>query len=218
MSPVRLLLVDDADGYRQGLRLLLRTTSVAEVVGEATNGRNAIDRAHRLRPDVVLMDLEMPVMDGVEATRRLTAELPAIRVLALTTFDDDHLVFGALRAGAAGYLLKDATPAELFDAIAAVARGESWLHPNVAAKVVAEFARLSRRRPAHGAVAPDPGLSTREVEVLRVLSTGASNKEIATALYISEGTVKNHLTHVFDKLGVTDRVQAALSARDLGLV
>jgi DNA-binding NarL/FixJ family response regulator len=164
------------------------------------------------------MDLHMPVLDGIGATRRLRVEQPAVRVLALTTFDDDEDVFAALRAGALGYLLKDVSGDRLVEAVLAAARGESVLQPSVAAKVVARVARMAddvpRPRPQP---LVDP-LTEREVEVLRLLAEGASNREIAAALYLAEGTVKNHVTAVLAKLGVRDRTQAALRARALELI
>jgi DNA-binding NarL/FixJ family response regulator len=220
MNPIRVLLVDDQALFREGLRTLLSLTPDLEIVGEAGHGGEALERAKALRPHVVLMDLRMPVMGGVEATRRLRASLPECQIIVLTTFDDDEEVFAALRAGAAGYLLKDAPSPKLVDAIRAAARGETFLQPSIAAKVVAEFNRLSRARPA----APPPlaplvePLSDRECEVLQHLARGMSNKEIAAALNLAEGTVKNHLSNIFGKLGVLDRTQAALKAREMGLL
>jgi DNA-binding NarL/FixJ family response regulator len=211
----RVLIADDQELFREGLRKVLEANGV-EVVGEAADGESAVRLAGDRAPDVVLMDLRMPVMDGVAATRQI-AQLPrAPRVVALTTFDDDASVFDALRAGALGYLLKDTQSAKLIEAIELAARGHAWLQPSVAAKVVSEFARTV---PAPGKrdVAADLGLSEREVAVLRQLAGGASNKEIAVALRIAEGTVKNHVTNIFGKLKVHDRTQAALRARELGL-
>jgi DNA-binding NarL/FixJ family response regulator len=189
-----------------------------EVVGEAANGDEALRRAAELGPDVVLMDLRMPVLDGIAATRRLRAEQPAVRVIALTTFDDDDEVFAALRAGAVGYLLKDVSSERLVEAVLAAARGESVLQPSVAAKVVARFAQLPDADPAPR---PQPlvvPLSGRELDVLRLLAEGRTNREIAAALFLAEGTVKNHVTNVLAKLGARDRTQAALRARALGLL
>jgi DNA-binding NarL/FixJ family response regulator len=213
MSPIRVLIVDDQALFREALRTLLALRSELEVVGEAGNGWEALTRAAETRPDVVLMDMKMPGLDGVGAIRRLRVQSPDAKVVVLTTFDDDELVFEGLRAGAAGYLLKDASAERLLEAILAVASGQSFLQPAVAAKVVAEFSRLSTR-PAESV---DKLLSERELEVLRMLARGASNKEIASALFLAEGTIKNHITNVLTKLGVTDRTQAALKARDLGL-
>jgi len=217
LSRVTVLLVDDQSLFREGLRTLLSVERGVEVVGEAGDGEAAVRLAVRLRPQVVLMDLRMPVLGGVEATRRLRAEAPASRVLVLTTFDDEDDVFDALRAGAAGYLLKDAPRDKLVEAIRAAARGESFLQPSIAAKVVAEFSRMTPpARPPGRPPLVEP-LSERELEVLRHLALGKSNKEIAAALGIAEGTAKNHMTNILGKLGVLDRTQAALRARELGL-
>lgn len=215
---IRVLLVDDQALFREGLRTLLGMQPGLKVVGEAANGEEALRLAAKLRPQVVLMDLRMPVLDGVTATRRLREEQPDCRVIVLTTFDDDEYVFEGLRAGAVGYLLKDVPSEKLVEAIRAAARGESFLQPSVAAKVIAEFARLAeqaRTKPVPKLVEP---LSERELEVLRLVARGASNKEIAAALFITEGTVKNHLTSILGKLGARDRTQALLKAQELGLV
>jgi DNA-binding NarL/FixJ family response regulator len=214
---IRILLVDDQALFREGLRTLLSVQPGLEVVGEAGNGEEALRLAATLRPDVVLMDLHMPVLDGVAATRRLRESWPDCRVIVLTTFDDDEYVFEGLRAGAAGYLLKDVPSDKLVEAIKATAHGESFLQPSVAAKVVAEFARMAERAPSRSESLVE-SLSDREVEVLRLVAAGKTNREIASALVIAEGTVKNHVTSILGKLGVRDRTQAALKARDLGLV
>ena len=217
MSAVRVLVVDDQALFREALTTLLGARPEVEVVGEAGNGHQALERAAALQPDVVLMDLHMPVLDGIAAIRRLRAEQPGVRVLALTTFDDDEDVFAALRAGAAGYLLKDVSSDRLVEAVLSAARGESVLQPSVAAKVVARFAQLDdapRSRP-QPLVVP---LSDRELDVLRLLADGRSNREIAAALFLAEGTVKNHVTNVLGKLGARDRTQAALRARALDLL
>ena len=214
--PIRLLLVDDQALLRESLGLLLSVQPDLCVVGEAANGEEALRQAAALRPDVVLMDMRMPVLDGVAATRRLLAADARPRVVALTTFDDDEYVFEALRAGAAGYLLKDVSGEKLVEAVRAAARGESFLQPSVAAKVVAEFARLAPSGPRGSQPLAEP-LSDRELEIVRLVTTGASNREIAAELFIAEGTVKNHLTSILSKLGVRDRTQAALKARELGI-
>ncbi len=216
MGRIRIVLVDDQAMFREGLRTLLATQPDFEVVGEAANGGEALRLCATCQPEVVLMDLRMPVLDGVAATRQLHALYPDVRVIVLTTFDDDEDIFEGLRAGALGYLLKDASSAKLFEAVRAAARGESFLQPSVATKVVAEFARLVEQAPR--IEAPVTALSERELAVLHLVAQGASNKEIATTLFIAEGTVKNHLTSILAKLEVHDRTQAALKARELGLL
>jgi DNA-binding NarL/FixJ family response regulator len=225
---IRVLLADDQGLFREGLRTLLSVQADVEVVGEAANGEEAVALAQEVRPDVVLMDVQMPLLDGVAATRRLQHALPASRVILLTTFDDDEYVFEGLRAGAVGYLLKDTPSARLLEAIRAAARGESFLQPSVAAKVVAEFTRMAElarragRAPTEGGpraaqALPEP-LTERELEILRLVAGGASNKEIAGQLFLAEGTVKNHVTSLLGKLGVNGRMQAANRARELGLL
>jgi len=215
--PIRILLVDDQALFREGLNTLLSVQPDFEVVGEASNGEEALRLAAQLQPHVVLMDLRMPVLDGVTATRRLRTLLPDCRVIVLTTFDDDEFVFDGLRAGAVGYLLKDVSSDKLFEALRAAARGEYFLLPSITAKVIEEFARVSpvARVPVEPLVDP---LSAREIEILRLVATGASNKEIAEMLVIAEGTVKNHLTNILAKLSAKDRLQAVLKARELGLL
>lgn len=217
MKRIKILLVDDQPLFREGLRTLLSVHSDFEIVGEAGNGEEAIKLARIHQPAVVLMDLQMPVLDGVTATRQLKAEQSECRVIVLTTFDDDDNVFEGLRAGAVGYLLKDAPSEKLSEAIRLAARGESFLQPSVAAKVVAEFARLTGETKAHAAPLVEP-LSEREHEILILIANGASNREIARRLFLAEGTVKNHITNILGKLGVRDRTQAALKAKEMGLV
>jgi DNA-binding NarL/FixJ family response regulator len=217
MKSIKILLVDDQPLFREGLRTLLTVHSDFDVVGEAGNGEEALRLVRSLRPAVVLMDLQMPVLDGVAATRRLHEEQPDCRVIVLTTFDDDETVFDGLRAGAVGYLLKDAPSEKLAEAIRVAARGETFLQPSVAAKVVAEFARLTRKSGASAGSLTEP-LSERELEILRLIAKGASNREIAGLLFLAEGTVKNHVTNILGKLDVRDRTQAAIKAKDSGLI
>lgn len=219
-AAIRILLVDDQALFRESLALLLDTQPDLEVVGEAANGEAALAQAAALRPAVVLMDLRMPILDGVETTRRLRARYPDMQVIALTTFDDDVDVLAALRAGAIGYLLKDVSGATLFEAVRAAVRGESLLPPAIATKLVASITRMAQP-PQAPPTAPQPlaqPLSERELEIVQLLGRGATNREIAAALVLAEGTVKNHLTNILGKLGARDRAQAALIARDLGLI
>jgi len=216
--PVRVLVVDDQTLFREALTTLLGVRDEVEVVGAVGDGAQALEAVALLRPDVVLMDLRMPVLDGVATTRRLAVEHPDVRVLVLTTFDGDDEVFPALRAGAVGYLLKDATASRLVEAVQAAARGESVLQPSVASKLIARVSQLPDP-PAVPRPQPlvDP-LTERELDVLRAVADGLSNREAAALLFLSEGTVKNHVTNVLAKLGVRDRTQAALRARALGLL
>ena len=213
---IRLLLVDDQELVRAGLRLILSAENDLEVVGEAPDGRAGVEAARTLTPDVVLMDVRMPVMDGIEATRRLAAD-GDYRVLALTTFEDDEVLWGVIEAGSAGFVLKDAPAADLVGAIRVTARGGSWLDPRVADRVLT----VLRRNP--GAVAsadenPVEPLTERELEVLRLVATGANNAEVAESLYLSERTVKGHISAIFAKLGVRDRAAAIIRAYDAGIV
>jgi DNA-binding NarL/FixJ family response regulator len=211
----RVLVVDDQALFREGLCALLASDARIDVVGQAANGLECLRQLASARPDVILLDLRMPELDGVQTIRRLRDLGSSARVVVLTTFDDDQLVFEALREGALAFLLKDASSEEIVDAICEAAAGRGRLDPAVTHKVVGEFARMARRLDdAPGDVV---GLSRREVDVLRRLAGGATNKEIANALHIAEGTVKNHVTSIFAKLEVSDRAQAAARARQLGL-
>jgi DNA-binding NarL/FixJ family response regulator len=214
---IKILLVDDQALFREGLRILLSSQPDFDVVAEAANGEEALRQAAVHRPDIVLMDLRMPVLDGVAATRRLHELYPSCRVIALTTFDEDEYIFEGLRAGAFGYLLKDVPSQKLFEAIHAASRGEYFLMPSVTARVMAEFSRLPRSQPAQAAPIPSP-LSEREKQILKMVARGASNKEIAEELVIAEGTVKNHLSNIFDKLEARDRMQAVLKSKELGIL
>ena len=212
-----IVIADDQALFREGLRTLLSTRPDMEVVGEAANGEDVVTLVEQLRPNVVLMDLRMPKVDGVQATARLHERCPEIPVLVLTTFDDDANLFGALRAGAAGYLLKDVSSETLVSAIHAATRGESFLQSTVTGRVVAAFARLMESGGPKAAALVVP-LSAREREIVSLLGNGASNKEIADRLNLAEGTIKNHVTNILTKLDVRDRTQAALRARQLGIV
>jgi DNA-binding NarL/FixJ family response regulator len=217
VSRIRLLLVDDQSLFREALRTLLSLQPDFEIVAEADNGRRGIELAEATRPDVVLMDLRMPVLGGVGATRAIVQALPATRVVVLTTFDEDEEVVAAMRAGAVGYLLKACSADRLFEAVRAASRGTFVLESSVGEKLMRELNRRGTvpERPVSAPLV-DP-LSDREIDVLRLLASGCSNKEIGSQLGIAEGTVKNHMTNVLGKLGVLDRTQAALRARELGL-
>lgn len=215
---IRVLLADDQALFREGLDTLLSIHKDIQVIGQANNGQEAVDLALKLHPDVILMDMQMPVMNGISATRRVKQSLSDCRVIVLTTFTDKETIFDALRAGAVGYLLKDVGSAQLADAIRRTARGESILDPSVAAKVVAEFSRVSSLVTVASSEVLSEPLSEREIELLGLIASGSNNKEIAEILFITEGTVKNHITHILGKLGVRDRTQAALKAKELGLV
>jgi DNA-binding NarL/FixJ family response regulator len=214
---IRILLVDDQRLMREGLRILLELEPDLEIAGEATDGQEALDTFAEIEPDVVLMDVRMPGMDGVEATWRLRERWPSARVIILTTFDDDEYVFEGLRAGARGYLLKDVSGHDLAQAVRTVAAGGALIEPSVARKVVAEFARMAppSRQPDDGLAEP---LSEREREILQLVAQGLTNREIADRLSLAQGTVKNYVTIILQKLGVRDRTQAALRARELGML
>ena len=217
MSKIRVVIADDQTLFRQGLRTLLSAQQEIEVVGEAENGAQALDVIAEHTPDVVLMDVEMPIMSGVAATRHVREEYPDCQVVILTTFDDDDYVFEGLQAGALGYLLKDTPADKLVEAIRIAARGESFLQPSIAAKVVSEFSRLSDITAQYKNQIDEP-LTSREMEILRLIVQGLTNLEIAERLVITEGTVKNHVTAILGKLDVPDRTQAALRAKALGIV
>jgi DNA-binding NarL/FixJ family response regulator len=210
---VRVIVADDQSMVRAGFRMLLAGESDIEVVAEASNGLEAVEKANRLRPTVVLMDIRMPELDGLEATRRILAGDDTVKVLILTTFDLDEYVYEALRAGASGFVLKDDPPEQLISAIRVVAGGNALLSPAVTKRVIRRFTRLPR---------PDPprrfkDLTEREVDVFRLIARGFSNAEIGEELYISDTTVKTHITHILQKLELRDRVQAVVLAFEAGL-
>ena len=222
MAEITVLIVDDQGLMREGLATLLSLAPDLRVVGQAGDGVEAIALARQVRPNVILMDVQMPRMDGVTATQTIRAELPQTQVIILTTFDDDEYVRNGLRAGACGYMLKNTPSEHLAEAIHAAARGESPISPSIARKLVAEYARQNTpaNRPARIELDPSSpdALSEREMEILRALASGMSNREIADKLFITEGTVKNHVSNILAKLGVRDRTQAVLKAKENGWV
>lgn len=211
---IRVLVVDDQPLVRSGFRMVIEERADLELVGEATDGVQALELARELEPDVILMDVRMPNLDGVEATRRLVEAGTHARILVLTTFDLDEYVYAAIRAGASGFLLKDVEPADLVDAIRVVAAGNSLFGPAATERLVARFAQ----QPAPGAARSLDELTDREKEILTLLATGLSNAELAERLFLSETTVKTHVSSILRKLRVRDRVQAVIAAYDAGLV
>jgi DNA-binding NarL/FixJ family response regulator len=217
VTPISILLVDDHPLFRKGLASLLAANPDFQVVGEAANGLEALDQARTLRPDVVLMDVHMPACDGLQATRRLREEAPGPRVVMLTVSDEDEDLFEAIRSGAQGYLLKNLHPEELFALLRGVMKAEAPISPAVATKLLAEFAKQGNP-PRPTTLSPEPApLTAREREILQLVAAGRSNKEIAAALYITEGTVKNHLHNILEKLHLENRVQAAAYALREGI-
>ena len=210
---IRVLVADDQSMVRAGFRLLLSNEQDIEVVAEARDGLEAVDKAARYRPTVVLMDIRMPELDGLEATRRILATDDTARILILTTFDLDEYVYEALRAGASGFVLKDDPPEQLLAAIRTVAGGDALLSPGVTKRVIKQFTRIPRPVPPKEL----DDLTAREQEILRLIATGLSNAEIGEQLYISETTVKTYVTHILQKLGLRDRVQAVVLAYQTGL-
>jgi len=212
---IRVLLVDDQALVRGGFRMILRPEPDIEVVGEAGDGDQAVAATARLEPDVVLMDVRMPVLDGIEATRRIVARHPGVRVLILTTFDLDEHVYDALEAGASGFVLKDIEPERLPEAVRVVAAGDALLAPSVTRRLIGEFARQRPRAQPAGRIEE---LTEREAEVLAHLARGLTNQEIAAALHVGETTVKTHVAHLLGKLALRDRVQAVIHAYETGIV
>jgi DNA-binding NarL/FixJ family response regulator len=213
---IRILVADDQALVRGGFRMILEAQDDIEVVAEAEDGVQAVGQTRELRPDVVLMDVRMPILDGIAATRQIVGEDADARVLVLTTFDRDEIVYEALKAGASGFLLKSVPPAKLADAVHTVAAGEALLAPSVTRRLVEQFVR---RPPPGQAVPPEvTALTDREREVLQLIARGHSNSEIAARLVVSEATVKTHVNHVFSKLDLRDRIQAVVLAYETGLV
>jgi two-component system, NarL family, response regulator LiaR len=210
---IRVLITDDQAIVRKGIQALLATEPHIEVAGEAENGKDAIRQVEKLQPDVILMDLQMPEMDGIEAIGHITASRPNARILVLTSFATDDKVFPAIKAGALGYLLKDSSPEELIQAIQQVHRGESSLHPTIARKVLQELSRP----PAPQQIPTSEPLTEREVDVLRLVARGLGNQQIADQLIISEATVRTHVSNILSKLHLASRTQAALYALQKGL-
>jgi len=215
MTAVKLLIVDDHAVVRDGLRVMLDRREEFVVVGEAENGLEAVAKVRELDPDVILMDLRMPELNGVEAMRQIRAENSEAKFLVLTTYDTDEYIFDAIEAGAKGYLLKDASREDLFQAISAVHRGESLVQPGVASRVLDRLAQLTRQA---GQAAEPQLLSDRELEVLQLMASGAANKQIASDLTISESTVKTHVTNIFQKLDVNHRTEAVTKAMSKGII
>ena len=212
MAAIRVLIVDDHTVVRDGLSAMLEREEDITVVGEAENGVTGVEQADRLLPDVVLMDLRMPELDGVGAMRRIREDHPEVNFLVLTTFDTDEDIYDAIEAGAKGFLLKDASREDLFKAVRAVARGESLIEPGIAARVLNRFAQLTRES------APQELLSERERQVLDLLAKGSANKEIAASLSLSESTIKTHVANIFQKLEVNDRTSAVTQALQRGII
>ena len=215
MENIRVLIVDDHAVVRDGLTSMLNREKDITVIGEATNGLEAVERARALRPEVILMDLRMPEMDGVEAMRKIREDTPDTKFLVLTTFDTDEYIFDAIEAGANGYLLKDTSREELFKAVRAVHQGESLIEPGVASRLLTRFAQLSRKE---GQGTDTENLSEREIEVLQQMARGSPNKEIAKDLVISESTVKTHVANIFQKLEVKGRTEAVTQALQRGII
>ncbi|WP_030717647.1 response regulator [Streptomyces sp. NRRL S-237] len=216
---VRVLLVDDQPLVRSGLRVLMADTADLEVVGEAGTGTDGVRLAAELRPDVVLMDIRMPGMDGIEATGLITAQAEDVKVLVLTTFDEDDHVYGALRAGASGFAVKDMAVEEILAAIRVIAAGDALIAPGVTRRLIADFVRApGTTAPEARAPRPVVGITEREREVLTLVGRGRSNGEIAEELFISAATAKSHVSRLFTKLGARDRVQLVIMAYEMGLV
>jgi DNA-binding NarL/FixJ family response regulator len=212
VGAIKILIADDHPVVREGLCAMLSREVDFDVVGEARDGVEAVNKTKELNPDVVLMDLRMPEMDGVEAMRQIRSAMPNVKFIILTTYSDDEYIFSGIEAGARAYLLKDAPREDLFKAIRAVHRGESLIQPVVASKLLDRFSELSRRTPS------GEGLSERELEILQLMAKGAANKEISAQLNIAQSTVKTHIANIFQKLGVNDRTEAVTQALKKGII
>ena len=216
-KPIRILLVDDQPLFRGAIAALIAGQDDLEVVGEAENGLEAVEKAHELDPDLVVMDVEMPVMDGVEATRLIREQRPAVKVVMLTVSESDDHVFDAIRLGAHGYLLKDLRPEQLFDRIRSVMRNETPLSPAIAGRLLEEIRTGVTTRSSSATTPEEPSITPRELEILQLVAEGMSNKEIGKKLYITEGTVKNHVHNALEKLHMKNRIQAAAYITRQGL-
>ena len=212
MGAIKILIADDHPVVREGLFAMLSREVDFDVVGEAKNGMDAVNKTKELSPDIVLMDLRMPDMDGVEAMRQIKSAMPDVKFIILTTYSDDEYIFSGIEAGARAYLLKDAPREDLFKAIRAVYRGESLIQPVVASRLLDRFSELSRGTPS------GEGLSERELEILQLMAKGAANKEISAQLSIAQSTVKTHIANIFQKLGVNDRTEAVTQALKKGII
>lgn len=215
MTKIKLIIVDDHKLFREGIKALLAVTDDIEIVGEAEDGATALKRIRELEPDVVLMDINMPGLNGIRVTEQILAQYPQTRIIMLTMLEDDASIFRAMRAGARGYLLKGADPEEVLSVIRAVAEGQALFGPAIATRLMSYFKELSANPGVPGT--PFPELTEREVEVLRLIAQGLNNQEIAQKLVLSPKTVRNHITNIFSKLQVADRAQAIVRAREAGL-
>jgi len=215
MEPIRILVVDDHNLFREGLKMLLNSAAETAVIGEAGTGKEAISQAQEFTPDVILMDIQMPDMNGIEATRRILADLPAVGIIMLTMLEDDDSLFAAMSAGARGYILKGADKAEVLKTVTAVAEGQALFGPAIATRLTTFFQQGGQV--GETAVTPFPDLTDREREVLTLIAQGLSNSDIASQLHISGKTVSNHISNIFNKLQVADRAQAIVKARDANL-
>lgn len=215
MTNIRLMIADDHKLFREGIKALLAVTNDIEIIGEAEDGHSVLQQARELQPDVILMDINMPGLNGIRATEQILEKQPQTRIIMLTMLEDDASIFLAMRAGARGYLLKGADPQEVLSVIRAVAEGQALFGPAIAARLMNYFKELSAKPAVSGA--PFPELTEREMEVLRLISQGLNNQEIAHKLVLSHKTVRNHITNIFSKLQVADRAQAIVRAREAGL-